>query len=105
MLSVSKKSRDDGSKLEDVSNPNYNGSPPNEQTVEDEAVESVYYKDIEVDISNTMPPPNPESEIIWILESFKTVLAILLSTLKTCEQVKLHLLWVPHIDFDYGFLY
>ena len=103
MLSVSKMSRDEGSQLEDVSNSNHDGSPPKELIVEDEAVENVYYKDegMEVDIFNTMPSPGLESMSL----SFETVSAILLSTLKTCEQVKQHLLWVPYIDFVYGFLY
>ena len=72
ILSVSKKSRDDGSKLEDVSNSNHDGSPPNKQTVEDEAVENVYYKDIAVDNSNTMTPPNPESDNIQDSPSYTT---------------------------------
>ena len=54
---MSDQSRDDGSNLEDVSNPNHDGSPPNEITVEDEEVQDVYYKETMVDSYNTITPP------------------------------------------------
>ena len=48
-LSVSVQSRDDKESKLDVGNPNHNSAPPNEITVEFEAVEDVYYKETTVD--------------------------------------------------------
>ena len=60
---LSEKSKDEESKLEHVSNPNHNDSPPKEQTVEDEAVENVYYNgegtEVEQILIYMMSTPGP----------------------------------------------
>merc|ERR1712002_760486 len=90
--------RDDGSNLEDVSNPNHDGSPPNEITVEDEEVQDVYYKETMVDSYNTITPP-----IRDLIPPFKTVPALQLSSLKTCNQVTILFAEAPYIGLNSRF--
>ena len=102
-LSVSDQSRDDKESKLDVGNPNHNNATPSEITVEFEADSNVYYKETTVDsYEDNSSNHRLNSFLSRFLRvplevPFKTVPALQLSSLKTCNQVTIVFAEAPFI--------